>query len=306
MVTDTHGLREPAFALDLVFEAVAHTLGARPTGIEQRATKPPRYVYEASMPGAPAVIIKIEHDTGGDDAIVLEAWAMEQARAHGVPAPRVITLDVSGKIIPGRYAIFSRVPGRPMAEPAVHYPLGDLHDSERRLLAEAGHALRPLHNIVVAGYGRLDDDLYLRTGEVRGVARRWRDATLQPALAALPSLAAAGAITAAEARDLRRLLDEREELFDDPPSPRLLHGDFDSTHMFVDGDPPHVSGIIDFGDREAGDPLWDLATFALWEDDARLAALVDGYAPDAATARRIERVVPASRGTTSGCRGGRG
>jgi len=35
--------------------------------------------------------------------------------------------------------------------------------------------------------------------------------------------------------------------------------------------------IIDFGDREAGDPAFDVANFLLWEDEQRLTWLRDGY-----------------------------
>ena len=48
----------------------------------------------------------------------------------------------------------------------------------------------------------------------------------------------------------------REQLLARVTSGRLLHGDFHPRHVFALG--THVTGIIDWGDATAGDPIYDL------------------------------------------------
>ncbi len=58
---------------------------------------------------------------------------------------------------------------------------------------------------------------------------------------------------------------------------RLLHGDFDRSHIFVEPRSGSLTGIIDFGDRESGDPEWEMGGFWLWEGERYLAPAVEGY-----------------------------
>ena len=59
-----------------------------------------------------------------------------------------------------------------------------------------------------------------------------------------------------------------------PWAPAFIHGDLHSAHVFVDGD--EVSGIIDWSEASRGDPLYDLATLTLANQE-RLGDLLDGY-----------------------------
>jgi aminoglycoside phosphotransferase (APT) family kinase protein len=54
----------------------------------------------------------------------------------------------------------------------------------------------------------------------------------------------------------------------------LLHGDLDAIHLWVDSTQQQVTSLIDFGERKAGDAIWDLVEYD-WTDRA---ALLDGYA----------------------------
>ena len=54
--------------------------------------------------------------------------------------------------------------------------------------------------------------------------------------------------------------------------PRWAHGDLYGRHVLVTGDPPQLSGIIDWGDLHAGDPTLDLAVgYTLFDGSARAA-----------------------------------
>lgn len=62
-----------------------------------------------------------------------------------------------------------------------------------------------------------------------------------------------------------------------PHAPAFVHGDLQITHIFVDGD--ELTGIIDWSEAAAGDPMHDLATLTLGHEE-RLDDLLAGYGHD--------------------------
>jgi aminoglycoside phosphotransferase (APT) family kinase protein len=268
--------RTPTGEVDetLIADAVGQHMDERPVRLIAQATKPPRLVYEAQFTRRPPVFFKGEYPTGEDDAIVLECWAMDAARRAGTPTPEVMALDTSQAIFPGRFAIFERAPG---------VPLSTLAKNDAMRLEgyrSAGHAIRLAHGVPVAGFGRLDDAHYLDTGEVQGERATWRTYALDRARAAIPTLLAANALNARPAAVFERALTEAEPLFDMTDA-RLVHGDLDETHIFVDPGTGALTSIIDWGDREASEPAWDLAVLLLWDGRGALNAVLEGYIEDA-------------------------
>jgi aminoglycoside phosphotransferase (APT) family kinase protein len=268
---NVHAIRAGILDERLIAAEIERHLGAPPLSMVQHPTKLPRFVYEAELPDGQRVIFKAEHDTDGDDAIVLETWAMERAREAGVPAPPVLALDSSQATFPGRYAIFERIPGQSLES------LDPPPATVRRIMSEAGAMLRRLHTVRVRGYGELDDARYLRTGEVRGRHDRW---VAEPAFEAADYLREHGIVDVNEHAAIRAALELHRPWLEAHEDARLLHGDFDSSHIFVDPGTHAIAGIIDFGDREAGDPVWDLTAIGLWDDAQHMRWAIEGYAPD--------------------------
>lgn len=62
-----------------------------------------------------------------------------------------------------------------------------------------------------------------------------------------------------------------------PVTPVFVHGDLQIVHVFVDGD--EVSGVLDWSEGGAGDPMYDLATLTLAHED-RLDEVISGYGGD--------------------------
>jgi hypothetical protein len=265
--------RIPSGGIDeaTVADAIAMHIGARPIRLTPRATHPPRFVYEAEFDGAPSVFFKGERDAAGDDAIVLECWAMDAARKSGAPAPEVIVLDTSEAIFPGRFAIFERAPGIALCDAPTTDPA--------RARQEAGAAMRAVHEVRVPGFGFLDDERYLDTGDVRADPRTWREHALHTAARAIRLLVGASALEFAVAAAFERVLADADALFDYTDG-RLIHGDLDETHIFVDPATGTLTSIIDWGDRGAADPLWDLGVLFQWDGPVALQHVLDGYAPD--------------------------
>jgi aminoglycoside phosphotransferase len=62
-----------------------------------------------------------------------------------------------------------------------------------------------------------------------------------------------------------------------PWTPVFTHGDFQITHVFVDGD--RITGVVDWSEAGRGDALFDLATLTLGHEE-HLGDVVAGYGTD--------------------------
>jgi aminoglycoside phosphotransferase (APT) family kinase protein len=190
---------------------------------------------------------------GTRDEFGIEAWACERARSVGVPAPEVISIDRSAPI---PHLALSKVAGVPLCDD--HLPLELAAKGAR----EAGALLQQVHEIRLPGFGWTDREHFKHTGEVRGKSPSWVKeirAELNPALEELVSRRALAPTQADSVRDqMQAAMRDIKTITEG----RFLHGDLGRMHILVDPDHGDVTGFIDWGDVQVGDPVWDLAITA--------------------------------------------
>lgn len=201
-----------------------------------------------------------------------EAWAIERARAAGVPAPEILLLDtirIDGAEFP--VMVQRTVPGRPLGEVINRLSERQRHEA----LVEIGGLIARIGGI------HIDSERDWPTAIAADLADR---------------RAGRNKITAGgfSAPQVDRMLDLLEEYVRDFPCEQwvLCHGDLSPKHIFVtgdgrDGSAVRVSGIIDFGDCGPGAPVHDLAVLRVRDPRLDLAPLLAGYgAPADETFRR--------------------
>jgi aminoglycoside phosphotransferase (APT) family kinase protein len=127
---------------------------------------------------------------------------------------------------------------------------------------------------------------------VRGYFPHWTDSVSWHIDNGLPYLATHGLLDDTAVGSIRDLVLCRADLLEDLAAPSLLHGDLASSHVFVEESGPHVASIIDFGNRQTGDPAWEFARLSISEGPACVAAVFDGYDPDGELAERFRHRVP--------------
>jgi aminoglycoside phosphotransferase (APT) family kinase protein len=215
-----------------------------------------------------AVIVRLHH--GEERHFAPERWAIERARRAGVPVPDVLLVeqahDETGA--PLSVCVERKLPGRHLG--SVARAFGREHPRCVRLLRQAGALLARIHAVEVEGFGPLDE-------QGRGSAATW-DGWLLDGLAAevaqalLPSEAAALCQAALDA------LEQHRALLRCQPA-RLLHWDYEPSHIFVSEDAEHISGIIDWEGCKGGDPVYDLVQWHLIHDAyAAVWPFMEGYA----------------------------
>jgi len=108
-------------------------------------------------------------------------------------------------------------------------------------------------------------------------------------------------------RALAVLEEDRAFLADTPA--RLLHFDFEPSHLLVDERSGEITGVIDFESAKSGDPAYDFAQWDVIHDAyAPVGALIRGYAeslalvPDFARRRLLSEIHYRARELVSGTR----
>jgi Ser/Thr protein kinase RdoA (MazF antagonist) len=221
-------------------------------------------VYRVRCADAQDVVVRILRFDDEDLAVKSagEAWAIERARAAGVPAPEILLLDtvrIDGSEFP--VMVQRTVPGRPLGEVINRLSQRQRHE----VLVEIGGLIARLNKIHVDG------------------ERDWPTAmaaVLADRHAARANVLAGGF----SAPECDRMLDLLEGYVRDFPCEQwvLCHGDLSLKHIFVTGDGRHgaavrVSGIIDFGDWRPGVPVHDLAVLRVRCPRLELPPLLAGY-----------------------------
>ncbi len=275
MLNKTQVLNESA----LVREAITVHMGQRPHDLIHVPSYPDTIVYKARLDHT-CVVFKATDPSGSDpSAIGAEAWACTQARTVGVPVPQMFAVDTTHALFPASFFIMDHAQGQ--SQRVLHLPL----EQQRPFLRQVGRYLRLLHTIKLDGYGWLDEHHYLHTQHVRGHAITWRQALLPPIASSLAYLERHANVTTDITDRVRHIISTSDEQLNGTVESCLLHGDIGDVHMWFDMDRQMVTAIIDFGERSAGDPIWDIAAYDDWHG---ISYLLEGYEPDNRTQATFE------------------
>lgn len=248
--------RDPAFGPAAVREAVRRHLGAPPDAVRPL----PGFVGNHNFSVRTAAGEYVVKAAAGD-AVVIQEWVSHRVRRAGVPAPAVVAVDLDCDVLPLPFLVTERVPGAPVAD-------GD------GAAVEAGRLLRALHEVDMEGYGYLRLPGTDGPGVPVGAQPTWADFLAEP-LSRLDAVVGRGLVDQALADRLRRTVEEHLPLVAGIHQGALLHADLCPDHVYSRNG--RVTGIIDWGDAAAGDPLFDLG---VWADSAPLDLLLRGYDAD--------------------------
>ena len=241
-----------------------------PANLISIPTYPDTIVYEAQYPDNPVIFKAIDPDGCDPDGIALEAWVCERVRALGVPGSRGLAVDTDKSVFPGSYFM----------EKAKGCALDSLQlttEERQRYVRLLGSYLKKLHTVKLGGFGWLDEAHYRRTGEVKGREATWRISVLKKVPSSLEYLEREGAIDRRTVETIHGLIAAHGEVLDQCAEASLLHGDLGDIHVWVDPEREDITSLVDFGERMAGDPVWDIIEWEWKEIDT----LLEGYEPDA-------------------------
>jgi aminoglycoside phosphotransferase (APT) family kinase protein len=224
-------------------------------------------VFEIAADDNRAVILKAYPDE--------PAWKMRKEAfiakrfAAVAPVPRWLAIDGSRARLPRAFAMMTRLPGQSMR---AHFQEADAE----RLFQDIGAMLRGLHTVAAPRFGYLLETEVATPFETNAefmatyFASKFRDFARQNGD---PDLR----------RRLETIVTERSEALAECGAPVLCHNDFHPGNVLVAEGPDgvrRVSGLIDFENAVAADPLFDLAKaldYTAHECPAGRAPLAEGY-----------------------------
>ncbi|NYE74188.1 phosphotransferase family protein [Microlunatus parietis] len=265
-------LAQPSTPRSVLADVVRRAVGAEILRADRILEGYSNEVYRVRAADDQDLMIRILRfdDDISPSASAAEARAIALARAAGVPAPEILLLDTIDAGDRGFPVMVQRtVPGRPLSQ-----VIERLSEQQvRQVLIRLGELMARLNGI------RVESELDWSTVMAAGLADRCakRDQVL------------AGGFSATEFDQIIELL--AGYVRDFPVEEWVLcHGDLSGKHIFVTGDGGDsiaVTGMIDFGDWQAGAPVHDLAVLRVREPQLEVSPLLLGFgAPADETYRR--------------------
>jgi aminoglycoside phosphotransferase (APT) family kinase protein len=192
------------------------------------------------------------------DIFAIERWAMQEVRRRGVPVATILVQDsVVDRDEVIYYQIQEKLTGEPMDDLLAQGKIG--RDRSARLTEQAGELLAAIHSVPISGWGRITRPAHgiYESFEKRILALQEDSEKLDKALAQFNSLSVPR---------FKEVWQELHYLKSFAVSkPVLLHYDLSPDHVFVDDD-DRITGIIDWGAVQGGDPVRDLVRWNYWDN----------------------------------------
>jgi aminoglycoside phosphotransferase (APT) family kinase protein len=205
-------------------------------------------------------------DLEGRSRFYGEALAYQRLHEQHIPAPRVLAIDVSKRIVPHDLLLMTKIAGSTVID---SWPT--LNPADRHQVAwEAGRYLAMMHDITFDGYGRLhlpaDDRFPTWYGYIADYVQRYGSEAITE-----------GILSTAQGLQLQRVFIDHRTIFDTVAPPRLVHWDFHFENVLQEHG--HVTGILDFEWSLCGDPAYDFRQADQWEETcpASTQSLINGY-----------------------------
>lgn len=252
--------RAAARSRKLVLEIARRHFGESAQRVAERAGGLTNAVYQLKVSQGEFIVRTHENATKIHDYLK-EQWAMDAARAAGVPAPRVLEV---GNFVDGRpYMIAEEVPGIQAS----------LAPGRLAVIEQMGRAAASLHAIRTQGYGTVFDwssNSLSKHGSWAGYLAKGFDVEGR-----LQTLLQHRMIGRRQALLLRRTAARMARWRQDPG---LHHGDLRLKNVIVDPAKGRIAAIIDWEScASMPGPIWDLslALHDVGVDDKE--AFLEGY-----------------------------
>jgi aminoglycoside phosphotransferase (APT) family kinase protein len=229
-------------------------------------------VYEISLTeGSPSLVLKVYPDA--------LQWKMQKEVSVArllqdrlsVPIPHVLLVDDTKSLMELNFIVMSKLDGDILLGLERTLPQAEVHS----IYWQMGRLLREIHCIPIDAFGYIGPH-----GVWTPYASNQAYMSFQFGKKLTEFVESGGASELADR--LGAFVERRAHLLDGCAAARLCHYDFHGGNVLIerkDGS-LHVSGILDFENAIAGDPLMDIAktlNYAVREDQTKRSGLLAGY-----------------------------
>jgi len=197
-----------------------------------------------------------------------EAEAAHMAKEAGLPSYETIAVHDFETKNDFAFQVIEKLPGTVIERWIENHP-----EDEEKLLIQIGMNLAKLHQINVNGFGPFDNEK-AKSGELVGLHGTFTEAIRAGLPFNLDVLTKKGLITKEQSVAIDKLFSEDNQLLKLPQAV-LVHNDFPDWNLLTDGE--KVTGILDWDECVAGDPISDIACWSTFFKPERLNKFLEGY-----------------------------
>ena len=259
----------PAHTPDQLQALIERQFGSEVRSIERTDYGCINAVYFAELASGIECVIKVTPHERGFHRLQEEAWAFEQCRRVGVPAPEVLAVSLETEAFPEPYIITRRIAGQNGAQAA-------LTEEERQaVFFQIGEYLARIHTITLSGFGLLRRQGGSFVGRFPSLQESlwneldhgwWRQPLLECGLA-----------TAEQLDAVRSRFEQHRDLFAVERA-CLVYADAGLKNVVLDS--AKVVAVVDMENVVAGEPVNDFDALH-YQTEADFLSVQQGYgAPD--------------------------
>lgn len=154
----------------------------------------------------------------------------------------------------------------------VQFCLKEHPEKEEQLVFEMGKTMANLHKIKVNGFGPFDNE-QAKDGTLIGIHKSLKDSVNAGLEENLERLVKYNILTKEIADKVKKLFDNNELLNSDVSV--LIHNDFADWNLLTDSN--EITGIIDWDECVAGNPIQEIACWSTFFDPERIKPFLKGY-----------------------------
>lgn len=198
----------------------------------------------------------------------VEKIALEKARDAGVPVPETLEIHSASDERDMDFMLMSVCSGTNMDEYLKKDPS---HEDE--LLFDAGSQMANIHTIRVEGFGAFDNSVAKTQNKLLGLHQTYHEFILTGLDENLTRLVLFEIITEQTKDRMRRVF--TNHWYEPTDGARLIHNDFADWNLITNG--RKITGVLDWDECHAGDPIADLACWSTFFSMKRMASFMKGY-----------------------------
>ncbi len=196
-----------------------------------------------------------------------ESLASNIALENGIPAYKTYCIHELGSEDDISYQVIEKLNGD-----TVQFYLKKTPEKEEQLVIEMGKTMALLHKIKVTGFGPFDNE-QAKNGKLVGKHKSLKDSINAGLEENLERLVKYNILTKEVADKMKTLFDDNELLNLDMSV--LIHNDFADWNLLTDGNT--ITGVIDWDECVAGNPIQEIACWSTFFDPKRITPFLKGY-----------------------------
>lgn len=196
-----------------------------------------------------------------------ESLAAEIALANGIPAYQTYDIHELENTEDISYQVIEKLEGD-----TIQFCLKEHPEKEEQLVYEMGRVMANLHRIKVKGFGPFDNE-QAKKGNLVGLHNSLKDSINAGLEENLERLVTYQIISKEVAAKMKKLFEENDLL--DSNESVLIHNDFADWNLLTDGN--MVTGVIDWDECVAGNPIQEIACWSTFFDPERIKPFLKGY-----------------------------